>query len=229
MAENLRVRQTGSPSNAVIAQFGHFVQQMGPDAFRGKNEVLVLNLLNTDEPVSDPFAYFLEKAAASAFELTSKVMVKCQTEPPCFIPWTPFHKYEPFKGIGVLIGIIVRTGKYQKFPLAPAVWKYLAGDEITAEDILELDPDLKVRQGASPGLLRWQVPNWDGKVVVLPGHSDDPVVHDADLYIDECVSLRRKEMYPFLREIRAAMRANLGIVRHTTLTPDLLRELVNGP
>jgi hypothetical protein len=229
VADRLRVLRTGPPSNAIIWQFAYFVQQGGADAFRGKNEVMKIALINPDVPVSDPLAYFLEKAVASVFEPTSQLMIACKTDPVCFIPWAQHRKPEIFRAIGVLIGIIVRTGRYQKFPLATPVWKFLVGEEITKEDILDLDRDLRARQNAKPGDLQWHVPNWDGKVVVLSGHADDPTVQDTDGYIIECVSFRKSEMNPFLIEIRGGLQANLGIVKSTVLTPPLLRELVNGP
>jgi hypothetical protein len=63
--------------------------------------------------------------------------------------------------------------------------------------------------------------------VILPGHDDDPIVNDMDLYIEECVSFREKELRMFMHPIRSGLRGNLGLSSHPSLTSELLRELVH--
>jgi hypothetical protein len=65
--------------------------------------------------------------------------------------------------------------------------------------------------------------------VTLPGHEDDLVVHDVELYLDECVSFLQKELRSFMRSIRLGLRENIGVTTHPALTPELLRELVVRP
>jgi hypothetical protein len=226
-ADRHRVLETEPSSSAMISQLSGCFRQFGAGSFRHPRMPIEPELNGAVGISDDLFGEVLEKACASIFQGSSQLMVACQTEPICFVPWAPFRQNLLFEAIGILIGIIVRTRRSQNFPLAEVVWKYLAGETTGHEDILRLDPVLqKIGQGGEKNL-KWEVTNWNGLAVILPGHDDDPIVHDVDLYIDECVSFRQKELRMFMHPIRAGMRENLGLFSHPALTGELLCELVH--
>jgi hypothetical protein len=85
------------------------------------------------------------------------------------------------------------------------------------------DGENEVEDGRS-----WEVRNWSGRMEALRGHADETAVLDMNCYVDECVSVKAKELRPFLHAIRKGLRANLGITGHSALSADLLRDLATG-
>jgi hypothetical protein len=231
-AVSLRMMRAGSASDSVMAQLAAQFERIGAENLRGKKTVLRAELRGEVlAPSADLFTVLLEKAAASIFEPTSQITVPCNAGPELFVPWAPTYNSVVFEGIGIFLGIVIRTGRAQKLPFAPVFWRYLAGQDITADSIIEADNTLKrLRDGESEieEGRSWEVRNWSGKMEPLPGHADDPAVLDMNFYVDECVSFKAKELRPFLHAIRKGFRANVGFARHSALTTDLLRDLAAG-
>jgi hypothetical protein len=205
----------------LIVQVSRKFQELGPDKFRGRNEVW---------QVQPPDDQFLTKLVASIFEPAAQLMVAVSE---LYVPWSPVRSRSQFTVVGVLMGVIIRTQKYQRFPFAQLVWKYLAGEVVGDEDIIAMDPELKAlydqkhRRGIGKEL-KWEVNNWNGETITLPGHDEDPLVDDLSLYIDECVTFKRKELNSSLRAMKQGLKINLGISQHKLMTADVLQRLVTG-
>jgi hypothetical protein len=222
-------RKWGLAGDSIMAQLAAAFQRIGNQGLRGRVAVMRAEL--SGERPGDHFPLLLEQAAASIFDPSSQLCVPCHTTPEWFVPWAPKCENVVFEGIGIFIGIVIRTGRTQRLPFAPVVWRYLAGDDVTSEAIFAIDPALKaLRDGEGIGneVLTWEVRSWGGRMEPLPGHTEDARVLDVGLYVEECVSFKANQLKLFMRPIRRGMRENLGIARHTALTADLLTELATG-
>ena len=85
--------------------------------------------------------------------------------------------------------MILRTGFSQDLPFAPLVWKFMAKEIITVDDIIDIDSQfgehIKQMREASSGtgdsetsssnfethfMFTWAIEQWDGTMLTLPGH-----------------------------------------------------------
>jgi hypothetical protein len=196
------------------------------------------------EPAIDaggPGRELLTEAAASIFERTSKLVVQTPNGRrqagdfrDCFIPFeTTGMRGHDYHAAGIIVGIILRSGLAQDLPFAPIVWKHLAGEKIRADDVLAIDDDLRLLLKSlkeKPRLMEWSGEDWNGRLVILPGHSPGEIVteRDIDRYCSECVQYRLVRLKPILKLIRTGFRTNVGFKRSTLLTGALLSRMAQG-
>jgi hypothetical protein len=135
--------------------------------------------------------------------------------------------------IGVVLGVIIRTGIVQDLPFAPLVWKFVAGERIGADDVTEVDSELK---GFLDAVLRgevaanWSVANWAGRVVGLPGMQAGRQVapDEVQRYVDAVIEFRIRAIRPALRAIRSGFRDNVGFKRDPFVTGRILALAAEG-
>jgi hypothetical protein len=196
------------------------------------------------EPAIDaggPGRELLTEAAASIFERTSKLVVQTPNGRhqagdfrECFIPFeTTGMRSQDYHTAGIVIGVILRSGFAQDLPFAPIVWKFLAGEKIKADDVLAIDHDFRLLLKSlkeEPRLVEWSVEDWNGQVVILPGHGPGDFVteRDIDRYCSECVQYRLFHLKPILKLIRTSFRTNVGFKRSPHLTGALLSRMTQG-
>ena len=97
-----------------------------------------------------PARELLTEAAASIFEPTSQLAIPVPNmrnhhgaNKDVYVPFDRnFNRRADYVAIGTLIGIIIRTGLSQDLPFAPLVWRFLANEMLTADDITCLDEGL---------------------------------------------------------------------------------------
>jgi hypothetical protein len=126
----------------------------------------------------------------------------------------------------------LRSGYSQDLPFAPLVWRYLAGEKLTEEDVFEVDGVLKDKLNELEVFVEttWTVEDWEGIVGTLPGHIPGVLVkeNEMDQYRFECVQFRIGILKPTLKIIRAGFRENLGFQNHKFLSGALLARMVQG-
>ena len=243
-ARQLILDGKGSYTDSVIFQLSKIIHKYGGAKFRIKEKPWSVNF--TGELAIDaggPARELIVEASSSIFEPTTALMI--QVDPDI---GSHQHYYVPnenatgrmleFYAIGVLLGIIIRTGLVQDLPFAQFIWKAITGEQITEIDILESDGILRdafkryseeITEN-KPSNQRWTVETWDGRSVLLPGKNPNLNVMFEDLnsYKREIISYRINSIMPMLRMIRKGFVDNVGFERHPILTGNLLSRLAQG-
>jgi hypothetical protein len=220
-------------SMSIIAQVSTHARRIGASALRAKGN-RPWHVQFKDELAIDaggPAHELMTEAAASIFERTTGLFIRSPDQE-SFLPWPMTSRTNEFWGIGVYIGVVVRTGLMQDLPFAPFIWRYLAGERIGVDDVARVDPTFRelcrnLLDGTASA--NWTFTNWNGEQVVLPGRRDAPVEReDVQAYIGECAALRLKSIRQYIHLIRKGLRENLGFKRHPLLTGALLSRLAQG-
>lgn len=196
-----------------------------------------------------PGRELLTEAAASIFEPTTMLCIPCPNMrnhtgqvKDVYIPFDKtMSRAADYYTIGLLLGIIVRTGLQQDLPFAPIVWRYLANEHIGVDDITLIDSGLAEHfehmrsvsndaDFAAHYAFQWKVDDWDGTKILLPGHDKGDIINkeDVEIYIKEAVDFRLGSLIPILREIRAAFRRNTGFKHNALMTGALLSRMAQG-
>jgi hypothetical protein len=177
-----------------------------------------------------PARELITDAAVSIFEPTSRLVISVPDEGHGFLPWNAAPQI--LWGIGVLIGIIIRTGLPQDLPFAPFVWKYLAGETLTERDILEVDSELdaylkSVRERTIEA--SWVIKQWDGVLAVIPGHYERSVIDsEIDAFAVAAVQSRIRSLAPALKQIRKGFRDNVGFKKLVYVSGSILSRAAQG-
>jgi hypothetical protein len=189
-----------------------------------------------------PGRELLTEASISIFEPSTKVILPCPNNrnkvgrfTDSFIPYnTSYSRIEDYYTIGILLGIIVRTGLVQSLPFSPFVWKFIAGNIITQDDLLAVDSELSdyfncIRKEL-PENTKYTVLTWDGKRVYLPNHHQEELVTKSNLetYINKCIEYRRSSILPFLKKIRKGFLYNTELTKETQFSGSLMSYLAQG-
>ena len=235
-AQSLVVEGKGNPDHSIIAQMTEAFKKIPLHSLQCKKRPWKVKF--KDERAIDaggPARELLTEAAASIFEPTTELCIpvpngrrKDGQYKETFIPFnTKGHNIGQYRTIGHFLGIILRTGLAQYLPFAPIVWKYLGCDKIGQEDVLEIDDGLRDQithlRGEARGSdfsvriqINWTVVDWDGSVVVLPGHPNNSIVKPGEVeqYIRECIRYRINAIRPLMKEIRTAFRENVGFQKN---------------
>lgn len=242
----------GDPKMAIIHQLAREITNRDPNELRCKKRPWKVHF--TGENAIDaggPTRELLTEASSSFFEPTSQLSTLSpngqRNQGNYKDTYVPFnrnqHNHESgYTAMGILLGIIIRTGLSQDIPFAPFVWKFIAGSSILPEDILQVDdalgakfehmkdvredPDFRVRYGFT-----YSVENWDGVTEVLPGHSEAEIVEPDQIenYIQECYEFRIAAVKEPLRIMRSAFKNNVGFQdKFDVLTGALLSHMVQG-
>jgi hypothetical protein len=181
-----------------------------------------------------PGRELVTEAATSIFEPSSQLVVPIGNQN-LFIPFsvlTP-EKAKIYFGIGFFIAIVVRSSLLQDLPFPVIVWKSLANERVTTDDILDADSNLlefvqKIRNGEGP--FTWACQNWDGTVVTLPGFDSRVTVADnqREVFISRILKFRMTAIAPILKEMRNGFQENAGFPADVHLTGRLLLYLAEG-
>ena len=143
---------------------------------------------------------------------------------------------QEYRAIGILMGIIVRTGLVQDMPFASLMYAFLSTNRLIYEDIYGIDENLRqyheeIRGDEElEGKVRWSVVQWDGELEGLPGRDMERFVRKEEVeeYIMESLEYRKSSILVFMEEIRKGFRENVGIKSHPMMTGQTLSYLVQG-
>ena len=198
---------------------------------------------------SGPMRELMTECATSIFEKTSCL---CFPVPNArhhrgqfkdlFVPYdeTNGEYSDIYRGIGIYIGMVVRTGFVQDMPFVPFVWKFIAGGELSSNDILMVDKMLsdqfaQLRQAEADKdfqrcAVPWKIEQWNGQQAMLPGHSADSTVGPGEVenFIIECINFRINSIKPTLQLIRQGFIDNTKIDSHPLLTGARLSHMAQG-
>jgi hypothetical protein len=183
-----------------------------------------------------PTRELMTLAASSIFEPTSRLVIPTPNSREALDSFVPFDatgtRVDDLRTIGHLLGMILRSGLAQDLPFAPFVWKFLAGETLTREDILGVDDQLRQQLEHAHELedLTWSCTFWDGRLFALPGHAPGSRVKPSEIeqFRWEGVQFRTMTIKPFLRLIRESFRSNIGFKRHFLLNGVVLSRLIQG-
>ena len=204
----------GDPEQSIISQVAREYASHS-DAFRvSGNQPWSVKFLNEKAvDAGGPCRELFTEVSSSIFEKTSQLCVRCGE---LYVPYAaPGSHMKEYRFIGAFIGMILRSGYMQNLPFAPLVWKYLAFQPLTVQDVIHSDRDLKqfitdVRSGTTE--VRWMFKQWDGKCVALPGHDTMQPVHPSqyEVYIYEMLQCRLDAIETILEEMRKGFAENTG-------------------
>jgi hypothetical protein len=170
-----------------------------------------------------PARELLAETAASIFQRTSQLFALAPDERH-FVPLG--NARIEYWGIGVFIALLIRCRLPQNLPFAPFIWKFIAGEQITDNDITDVDPHLRDVFRQPTG---WTVRMWDGSVRRIIGHFDGAVAREeVPLYIAKCVEMRIDAIRPSLKQMRKGFEANTGLKQDPLLRGSLLSRLAQG-
>ena len=135
--------------------------------------------------------------------------------------------------------MILRLNLPQELPFAPFVWRFLAGQQVSQSDILEVDTQLKqnierIRSFTGESFekqcpIQWTWEHWDGKTSLMPGHTSENVPFDmVDSYVNEYISLRINEIMPALIAMKEGFNENIGFSEHQLMTGSLISHMAQG-
>jgi hypothetical protein len=225
LAARLVLDGRGDSKHSIITQVTNYFNRVGVGAFRGADsrpwQVIFRNERAID--AGGPARELLAETAVSIFHRTSQLFVLAPDDRH-FVPLGTTRI--EYWGIGVFLAMLIRCGLPQNLPFAPFIWKFIAGEQITANDISDVDPHLRdaLRQPTV-----WTVQMWDGSVRRIMGHFDTPVTREEiPLYIAKCIEMRLDALRPSLRQMRKGFRANTGLKKDALLRGPLLSRLAQG-
>jgi len=215
-SERLVVGQSNNPKDSLIAQVAAFFCGREPNEFQGKLPWKSVWFKGEGAPRDskpETIRALVATTARSIFLESSQLTV---SRGKFFIPFarqsSGFDPMYVYRGIGVLIGIIIRTGWSQPLPFAPFVWRYLCNGRLKPDDIFEADPDLaahvgNLRQGLAAA--EWRVADWDGTAVELRGRAGE-VADNVEEYVCLYVYHRMSSIVELLARMREGLMWNLG-------------------
>ena len=190
-----------------------------------------------------PTRELMTEIAVSIFEPTTQLFIPVPNNrrgegdnKDAFIPYDPAEaRAEDYATIGKYLGMVLRSGLSQDLPFAPLIWKYLAREKITTEDVYQIDSVLEEQMKQVPRLcegnqLTWSVEHWNGSIMTLPGHAvNTPVkIQDSDKYIQEVIAFRINSIKPMMKIMRKNFNDNIGFSKHPLLTGKLLSRIAQG-
>jgi hypothetical protein len=224
-----RLGAATNPNMSVISQVAAAVHTAGADKFRCREKPW--HVVFAGEQAIDaggPARELLAEAAASFFAPGSG----CAIQIGQYCLPVPGRDRELW-AFGVILGIVIRTGIVQDLPFAPLVWKFVAGEKVGAEDVFELDPELKTFLDAvAQGDLQttWAAASWDGHAVPLPGMPPGRAVlpDEARAFADAVVEFRIASIRPALKAIRKGFRENVGFKKDPFVTGKILSLAAEG-
>ena len=233
LANKLVTEGIGSSNNSIIGQLAdQFKKYDNPELFRCKQTPW--KVIFADERAVDaggPMRELMTETSNSMFLPSSDLFVPLKEY---YVPYSEGRlKVSEYRAVGQFIAIIIRCGFPQDLPFAPFVWKYIAENNITRDDILDSDVDFKTEMKAiilnnQPVL--WETTKWNGKLITLPQHHQQSLANPEELkiYVNECIQFRMDSILPMLSEIRIGFVSNIGFESHPLLSGSLLSFLAQG-
>jgi hypothetical protein len=189
----------GDPDDSLISQYAAFINRVTHWTFSW------VKLNARRESSISPFCTAMdlyELIGASIFHPTSHLVLALQTG--CAIPWAPVDpSVEEFRAIGQWIALNLRSGICQKVSFPLFVWKFIAGEEVGAQDIIAADETVVNGETATM---------WDGTPIDL----------------DEAPMARLDAIRPMLMAMREGFLKATGGFRLPFLDGKLLSALIIG-
>ena len=242
----------GSPEDSLISQLGReFKSKFTKDQLRIQKEK-IWKVKFTGEQAIDaggPMKEVMTQGVSSFFHPTTFLTVptpngrnKHGANSEFFIPFTTEAKREQdYWAMGILLGVICRSGYNQDVPFAPLVWKYIAHENITEYDLSSIDDEFhttirnlrearKNKASFAEQQTFWTTTDWLGKVVTLPGKSSTQLVEivQVEQYIKECIAYKIRLIKPFLDIIRNAFEENTGVTNHIWYSGPCISRMAQG-
>lgn len=249
-AHRLVTNGNGDPMYSIISQLSRILRGIDPKRLCCKKRPWKVNFVGEMAvDAGGPGRELLTEAAASIFEPTTMLAIPTPNMrnhtgqyKDVYIPFDKsMSRGVDYYTIGVLLGIIIRTGLQQDIPFAPIVWKYIANERIGIDDVTAIDSGLAehfkhmkaVSEDADFAVhyaFQWKVDDWDGTKVMLPGHDKTQIIQkeDVEQYIKECIDFRLFSITQCMRSIRTGFRANTGFKHNSLMTGALLSRMAQG-
>lgn len=246
-AQRLSVEHRGDYTKSFVTQLSVAFRKVintDPNLLRNKRRPWKIKFEGESAvDAGGPGRELMALVAASIFEPTTQLFIPVPDSArnegqykDTFIPLDKtFRRAEDYMTIGRYLGIVLRTGFSQDLPFAPIVWKYLAHEKLNAEDIYEIDSQLRdqmnvVEQICEQGNLVWKFTQWNGQQAYLPGHDANQLVRveEADQYVREVIQCRIDMIKPMMKMIRNGLSENVGFKKHPLLTGKLLSRMAQG-
>jgi hypothetical protein len=166
--------------------------------------------------------------ARSIFMPEARLVVQ-RPDATCFVPFSPTAADEVYSAIGILLGMIARQGYVQDLPFADLVWKYIASEAITREDVFQAEPRLGAQVTAweldpSAGVPAFET--WDGTPMKMP--AETAPVEEIAAEISRHIGGRIAVLEKFLGPMKTAFWGNVGRKGQDLLTSEALRAITNG-
>jgi hypothetical protein len=174
-----------------------------------------------------PARELITDTATSIFEKRAQIMT--QTPNGVFVPSGAVDK-KIYWAVGFFVAIVVRTSLVQELPFAPFVWKHIAGEKFTANDLTSADDELAgAITHAAPGC-RWVFRQWNGEEVRISGYEEAATVTEEKLevYTQRVLAMRRTALMPALNEMKRGFDQNSGLPADKKLDGRTLSELAQG-
>ena len=252
-AHKLVLEGQGDYKKSIICQFSKFVSHVSLKNLRCDPPWSVQ--FNGEDAIDagGPRRELFNEISSSIFQPTSKLFIlspnganHCGQFRDVYVP-IPNQKKEfnnQYTSIGHFLGIVMRCGFPQNIPFAPLIWKYLAGENINADDILLIDSKLKdlfnqLKKSSQEDTeeefqqkfnILWTFISWTGESVVMNNTRNRGVLQkkDVDNYINETIQFRINEIQPSLNLIRDGFYENIGFSSHPLMTASLLSIVAQG-
>ena len=245
-------------ANSTISQWAKFVKSAKMDNLKGKHplKIKIKNAITVegtnliDGTMTDGLLKnFLNEASDSIFQPSTQLFMKANCKEEYFIPETRKRIgsdeenekiiLNEYYSIGVLIGIISRVSYPQCLPFAPFIWKFIAGEQITPDDIAEVDDNLSanfksVRNKEVPP--SWTANSWlpsSSSVQLIGGaKNSSSCKEDEDeeiiRYLNEYTKYRLHLIEPQLIMIRDGFVDNTELNSNPLLSGKVLSYLAQG-
>jgi hypothetical protein len=184
----------------VIQQLAGYFKQFGAEAFRHPSKPWIISY--SDAHVIDAGGPAREVLNVGISSIFGRFVIGTNGDKSVYLPWS--QNTDVLWAIGVLLGIVVRTGQFQELPFADIVWKFLAGEEIRPKDVFLADP------------------SWDRSTFLNWDSSEAPEQEEGP------VQWRIAELAKMLRPVKEGLDQNLGIRGHAQMSGRVLRRLAEG-
>ncbi|OHT10160.1 hypothetical protein TRFO_20619 [Tritrichomonas foetus] len=242
-AKRLVVEKRGDFRKSIVTQLSVALRQFKPHQLICKKRPWKIKFegeLAVD--AGGPTRELMTEVAISIFEPTTQLFIPVPNyrrgngdNKDTFIPYDPIRRPEDYFTIGIYLGIVLRSGFSQDLPFAPLIWKYLAHEKLSADDIYAIDSVLEdqmkiIPQQCEQGTVTWTAEHWNGIVTVLPGHTANSIVRveEASQYVQEVINYRIETILPMMKQMRKAFNQNIGFGKHPLLSGKLLSRMAQG-
>ncbi|OHT14330.1 hypothetical protein TRFO_15386 [Tritrichomonas foetus] len=242
----------GDSSSSIISQFSKIVAIKSNRDFQ--TSTIPWHVKFVGESAIDlggPGRELFSEISASIFEPTSNLFISCPNQRnhcgnyrDTFIPFSTlniFSRAQQYTAIGVFLGIVMRTGLSQSLPFSPIVWKAIANEKLTENDVLLIDSRLseyfkRIREARNdPNFvehfgIHWIIEDWDGSILTIPNPTNSDIVQGSqvNIYIANCIKRRIERIYENVRFIKEGFYRNIGFSDHQFMEGNILSLLAQG-
>ena len=246
-ARRIAVDGDNNPRMTIIGQFASQIARMSESDLQMRDPPWTVSFRGESAiDAGGPRCELFSEIADSIFQPTSKLFIPCPNgrnhcgpNRDTYVPIGGSQYAMQYKAIGSFLGIVIRNGFTQPLPFAPFVWNYLAGQQITASDVLAVDEVMRtlfrrIQEARNEPdfverfALRWAVEDWNGTTVSLKATTAFVQGHEVNEYISLCIRHRIHSLQDPLKTMRERFYNNLGINERTSMNGRLLSLLAQG-